>query len=285
MQMLLLRHGRREFPPLSQLPLRATGEQSAAYQPLTLTRVLGPRKICKTMNPDRFSELMSLSFRSGDARPLEAAMTPADIIDACCVMVDELHGDWVDACLLMKDLALGVYPGSDKDTYRQLIWREPVVGQISRWLMSEPRNRRRNVIYLLGKLSDERGLALLQTAFDHWADRDPIIMSQLLYELDWLGDASIADKTRRLAEHPRRSFQLAAIEALHNLALDDDVNSQELLSKMAASSNPHVRRAATDDAFNMDLLISDAAAAQCQGDQDQLTIDAFEAFLEKHADG
>lgn len=91
---------------------------------------------------------------------------------------------------------------------------------------------RLNAVYTLGKTCSYSSVNIITQAFDHFRDRDPILLPRLLGELGWLGGESFDDCVMSKAESPLYITRWASIPMLSQFGdLHNDIMYQRKLAR------------------------------------------------------
>ncbi len=119
---------------------------------------------------------------------------------------------------------------------------------------------RMHVVYTIGKLSQNAHSTHLASAFEHYLDKDPILLNSLLFELQWL-EEPIDGLAQQMLESPYVSVQLVAMKYEDKLSLDRDLPQYPI------------------DFFFVELGFSSKLRAE---DKVDYTIEEMEAYVQEH---
>jgi len=231
--------------------------------------------------PPEFMELAVAYVEKSQIDAMEALYAPEEIVDYCLGACEYLPEDWYDAFSLLKELAIGFSSKEHPAVYAPIVANSRLSEKARAWLRAEPRKRRTAVIFVLGKLTDEQYLPLLEEAFDHWKDRDPFMMEGLIFELGWLGDEAVNEKVAYLATHDDFVFRLSVIEGLQYGAESGDEDDIRLLDGLKSDPVSAVVAATREDPYFFTLAYA-ACRRELYGDDEdaELSLEDFRRWVE-----
>lgn len=226
--------------------------------------------------PQEFMDIVVRYIDKSQIDELEQLYSPEEIIGYCIGACEFMVKDWYDAFSLLKELAIGFSSKEHPAVYAPIVADSCLKEKAREWLYAKPRHRRGAVVFVLGKLSDEQYLPVLEEAFEHWKDRDPFMMEGLIFELGWLGDEHVLDKVEYLATHQDFVFRLTVIEGVQDGVREGDEDDIKLFEKLKKDPHSAVVAATKEDPYYFHLH-----AAECRhevyGDNsdEELTLEDF----------
>ena len=210
--------------------------------------------------------------------PAELPVPPPEFMELAVAYVEKSQ---IDAFSLLKELSIGFSSKEHPAVYAPIVANSRLNEEARQWLRAEPRERRTAVIFVLGKLSDEQYLPLLEEAFDHWKDRDPFMMEGLIFELGWLGDETVNEKVAYLATHDDFVFRLSVIEGLQYGAESGDEDDIRLLDGLKTDPVPAVVAATREDPYFFSLAYAACHRELFGDDEDaEVSLEDFRRWAE-----
>jgi len=119
------------------------------------------------------------------------------------------------ATLFLRDICLKgllTIPEEITITFRELLPESGVFNALNENLYSKKIAVRSDTIYTIGKIGFRQNASLLVQAFAHYYENDPILIPNLLRELDWLTKNKIWNCVEKLIKHPEYIFRWSIVD-------------------------------------------------------------------------
>lgn len=178
-----------------------------------------------------------------------------DIVKAVMKILAAKEEDNIIRTLLFcRDISVqGIFPDKTVKKFRQIIPGTPFFPLMEKLVYHPNYFIRSDAVYTLGKMSFQQKNEILEKAFSHYLECDPLICPRILFELFWLNDFSW-ELVKKLVMHKHFLFRWQVLEFLESYSFpveDGTSDYQEMnsiLEKLSKDAHPLVR---TEAVFKM----------------------------------
>lgn len=192
--------------------------------------------------------------------------------------IDEIHS----ALFLIRDFcihdAINI-PRKTVKKFRNTITDSDIFLMLNKLLYNDNFVLKKDIVYTIGKINFKQNAKYLEKAYNFYKNKDPLILPDILQEIEWLKKDSIWKYVRKLAKHPNYLFRWAVVELLSKYNEDDYDKIKSYLELLVYDSNQLV---STEAKYYLELgrsIQQNKKLSDLEFEKRILNIDDNESFI------